>query len=399
MTVAVDPTWLRGRAAIVGIGSTAYGLRGEFTERGELSMAAEAVSAACADAGIAAADIDGWSSYSMDSTEPADLAHAFGSRPVRLAAMTHGGGGAAMGGAFLHAAMAVATGQVDVCAVYRSVCQGKLRFGQAMAKAPRLPAAFSWAAPYGLMAAGQMFALATVRHMHLYGTTEEHFCRIAVNAREMAAANPRARFRDPLTPDQYFAMPYIYEPLRRPDICMEPDVAVAAIVTSAERAADLDADAAYIAAAAVGAPQRYGQGLLGSYNMRDTDFASAGQRTVAADLYSKAGLGPADVDVAQIYDHFSPLVLMGLEDFGFCGVGEGGPFVADGGIGLDALPLNTAGGNLAEVYAHGMTQVTEAVRQLRGTAVNQVAGAEVALVVGGAGPTPTSALMLTAAAP
>lgn len=397
--MAVDPTWLRGRAAIVGIGSTAYGRRGEFTERGELSMAVEAIGAACADAGIAPTDVDGWSSYSMDGTEPGDLAHAFGSRPVRLASMTHGGGGAAMGGAFLHAAMAVATGQADVCVVYRSICQGKLPFGQALARAPRLPAAFSWAAPYGLMAAGQMFALATVRHMHLYGTTEEHFCRIAVNAREMAAGNPQARFREPLTPDEYFEMPYIYEPLRRPDICMESDVAVAVVITSAERAADLDAEAAHIAAAVIGAPQRFGQGLLGSYNMRDDDFASAGQRTVAADLYAKAGLGPADVDVAQIYDHFSPLVLMGLEDFGFCQAGEGGPFVAGGGIGLDALPLNTSGGNLAEVYAHGMTHVTEAVRQLRGTAVNQVAGAEVALVVGGAGPTPTSALMLTRGAP
>ena len=393
--MTVDPRWLRGRAAIVGIGTTDYGRRGEFTERGELSLAVEAIAAACADAGIAPADIDGWSSYSMDGTEPADLAHAFGARPVRLASMTHGGGGAAMGGAFLHAAMAVAAGQADVCVVYRSICQGRMRFGQAMAKAPRLPPAFSWAAPYGLMAAGQMFALAAVRHMHLYGTAEEHYARIAINAREMAAANPRARFRSPLTLEQYLEMPYLYEPLRRPDICMESDVAAAVVVTSAERAADLDADPVYIAAAAIGAPQRFGQGLLGSYNMRDEDFASAGQRTVAADLYSKAGLGPADVDVAQIYDHFSPQVLMGLEDFGFCDAGEGGPFVDGGGIGLGALPLNTSGGNLAEVYAHGMTHVTEAVRQLRGTAHNQVDGAEVALVVGGAGPTPTSALMLT----
>ena len=395
--MTADPRWLRGRAAIVGIGTTAFGRRGEFSERGQLSLAAEAVAAACADAGIAPAEVDGWSSYSMDSSEPADLAHAFGSRPVRLASMTHGGGGAAMGGAFLHAAMAVATGQADVCVVYRSICQGKLRFGQAMATAPRLPPAFSWAAPYGLMAAGQMFALAAVRHMHLYGTAEAHFGRIAINAREMAAANPQARFRQPLTLDQYFEMPYYYEPMRRPDICMESDVAAAVVVTSAEQAADLDAVPVYIAAAALGAPQRFGQGLLGGYNMRDEDFASAGQRTVAADLYAKAGLGPGDVDVAQIYDHFSPLVLMGLEDFGFCPVGEGGRFIAGGGVGMDALPLNTSGGNLAEVYAHGMTHVTEAVHQLRGTAVNQVADAEVALVVGGAGPTPTSALMLTRA--
>ena len=115
--------------------------------------------------------------------------------------------------------MAVATGQADVCVVYRSICQGKLPFGQAMARASRLPPAFSWAAPYGLMAPGQMFALAAVRHMHLYGTTEEHFSRIAINARDMAAENPQARFREPLSADEYFSMPYIYEPLRRPDLC------------------------------------------------------------------------------------------------------------------------------------------------------------------------------------
>ena len=150
-----------------------------------------------------------------------------------------------------------------------------------------------------------------------------------------------------------------------------------------------------LASATMGSPYRWGQGLLGGANMSDDDFASAGQRTIAADLWAKSGLGPDDVDVAQIYDHFSPHVIMGLEDFGLCPIGEGGPFVTDGGIGLDALPLNTSGGNLAEVYAHGMTLVCEAVRQLRGTAVNQVDDAEVALVVGGAGPTPTSAMLLT----
>ena len=385
---------LRGRAAIVGIGATKYGRRGELSDRGELALATEAVARACEDAGISPADVDGWSSYSMDSSEPGDLSFAFGSRPVRLGSMTWGGGGAPMAGAYLHAAMAVATGQVDYCVVSRAICQGNFRFGQSLARA-KLPAPFSWTVPYGLMSPAQMFALAARRHMHRYGTTQEQFGQIAINARRMASTNDQARFREPIDLDDYLASPLVADPLRLYDICMESDVGVAVVLASAERARDLRQDPVYVASATMGSPYRWGQGLLGGANMSDDDFASAGQRTIAADLWAKSGLGPDDVDVAQIYDHFSPHVIMGLEDFGLCPIGEGGPFVADGGIGLDALPLNTSGGNLAEVYAHGMTLVCEAVRQLRGTAVNQVDDAEVALVVGGAGPTPTSAMLLT----
>ena len=386
--------WLRGRVAIVGIGTTAFGRRGELSHRGELALATEAVAKACADAGISPADIDGWSSYSHDSSEPGDLSQAFGSRPVRLGSMTWGGGGAPMAGAFLHAAMAVATEQVDVCVVSRAICQGKSRFGQSLARA-ELPPPFSWNVPYGLMSPAQMFALAARRHMHRYGTTNEDFGAIALNARAMAANNPEARFRTPLTMEDYLAAPFVCDPLRLLDICMESDVGAAVVLTSAERARDLRADPVYLAAAVMGSPSRWGQGHLGNNNMPDDDFASAGQRTVAADLWAKSGLGPEDVDVAQIYDHFSSHVVMGLEDFGFCPIGEGGRFVSGGGIGMNALPLNTSGGNLAEVYCHGMTHVTEAVRQIRGVSVNQVPGCEVALVVGGAGPTPTSALLLT----
>lgn len=125
------------------------------------------------------------------------------------------------------------------------------------------------------------------------------------------------------------------------------------------------------------------------------DFASAGQRTIADDLYANVGIGPEDVDVACIYDHFTPMVLMGLEDFGFCQKGEGGPFVADGQIRREGrLPVNPHGGNLAEVYNHGMSHVYEAMRQLRGTSPNQIDGAETVLVVAGASPTPSSALVL-----
>jgi acetyl-CoA acetyltransferase len=109
-----------------------------------------------------------------------------------------------------------------------------------------------------------------------------------------------------------------------------------------------------------------------------------------------ARLGLADMDVAMVYDHFTPMVITSLEDFGFCAKGEGGPYVADGNLGLDGpLPVNPHGGNLAEAYTHGMTHVNEAVRQIRGTAINQIPGATNVLVVGGAGPSPTSGMILT----
>src|SRR5205085_535239 len=131
------------------------------------------------------------------------------------------------------------------------------------------------------------------------------------------------------------------------------------------------------------------------HNMPEDDYASAGQRATAEEVYRQAGIAPDDVDVAMIYDHFTPQVLMTLEDFGFCGRGESGPFAADGNIRREGkLPVNTHGGNLAEVYLHGMTHVLEAVRQLRGTSPNQVDGAEITLVVAGAGPTPTGSMLL-----
>ena len=187
----------------------------------------------------------------------------------------------------------------------------------------------------------------------------------------------------------------IADPLRLLDCCMESDGAAAVILASPERARDLHQPPVFVMAASMTGGYKWGEGVLSGHNMPEADYPTAGQRAAAEEVYRLAGIGPADVDVAMIYDHFTPMVLMGLEDFGFCKPGESGPFVAEGSIRREgALPVNTSGGNLAEVYLHGVTHVLEAVRQLRGTSVNQVAGAEVALVVAGAGPTPTGAIVL-----
>lgn len=380
-------SWLRDRAAIVGFGHTSYGRRGEHAERGYQSLVVEAVTRACEDAGISPRDIDGWTSYSNDPTDPGQLMSAFGNERVRFTAMGWGGGGGAMGGAYLYAAMAVATGQADIVAVTRGVIQTPLgRFGGTGRAVPRFP---------GLQTPGQSFALAARRHMHRFGTTIDHFGEVAINARRMAATNPDARFRDPITMEDHHASPMIADPLRKLDFCMESDGGACVLVTSAERAADLRQPPVLISGVAMGAPYRWGMGMFGGNNMADDDFASAGQRTIAEDLYRNAGMGPSDVDVALIYDHFTPMVLMGLEDFQFVPKGESGPFVADGNIRREgSLPVNTHGGNLAEVYLHGMTHVFEGTRQLRGTSANQLDGPEVALVVAGSSPTPSGGILL-----
>jgi len=397
----VSDDWLRNRAAIVGIGHTPWGRRGEYAEKGHLRLAVEAITAACDDAGISPRDVDGYSSY-YTSVEPSDLYAAFGAARLSYSSQTWGGGGASMGGAFANAAMAVATGLAEYVVVHKVMTmEGASRYGQAFGQIGQQaattagPMAFS--VPYGLQSPGQMFALAARRHMHRFGTTTEQFAEVAINARNMAHGNPEARFRDLITVEDHHRSRMIADPLRLLDFCMETDYGCALVITSAERARDLRHPPAYIRSAAAMAPYRYGGALMSFYNHPDDDFASSGQREVAQALYRLGGVGPSDLDAAMVYDHFTPMVLMSLEDFGICPKGEGGAYAADGNLGLDgALPVNTHGGNLAEAYAHGMNHVYEAVHQLRGTARLQLPGAETILVICGAGPAPSSGIILGA---
>ena len=393
-------TWLRGRTAVVGIGHTPWGKRGEHAAKGHLRLVVEAITHACEDAGISPKEVDGYSSY-VTNVDPAELFTAFGADQLRFAAQTWGGGGGAMGGAFLNAALAVASGQANYVVVHKVMTmEGDNRYGQAFGrigmKNPVVPGPMAFAVPYGLQSPGQMFALAARRHMHKYGTTDDHFAEVTINARLMAATNPEARFRVPCTIEDHHASPMIADPLRLFDFCMESDYGCAAIVTTAERAADLRRPPAYLAGAVGAAPYRYGHALMGSYNMPDEDFASAGQRAVARELYRVSGRDVNDLDAVMVYDHFTAMAIMSLEDFGICPKGEGGPYVADGNLRMGSrLPVNTHGGNLAEVYAHGMTHVFEAVRQVRGTANNQVADAENVLVIAGSSPSPSSGLIIS----
>ncbi len=402
------PETLKDKTAIVGIGATEYYRRGESLPQTELELACKAILGALDDAGLTVDDLDGFTIYSS-SCDPAQVASVLGVPEVRFAAsLTSGGGGSA--GSLGLAASAIVSGQADVCVTLMTLQQAKRRLGGSAVGegAPGLGGGGSpyggggvpsWAAfisGAGLMAPGHSFSLLTRRHMELYGTKREHLAEVCISQRENAIKRPTALRRDPLTLDEYFAARMISDPLCLFDYTMETDGAVAAVVTSAERAKDLRQKPVYIGGAAHGGAGRWGSAIFTYFQMPDEYFASSGNRPVARRMYDMAGLGPEDVDVALFYDHFSPMVIMQLEDYGFCPIGEGGPFVADGNIRFDggSIPVNTHGGHLSEAYIIGMTHIREAVEQLRGVAVNQVSDAEVAIVTGGPSGLPISGTLL-----
>jgi len=395
---------LRDKTAVVGVGATPYYKRGRSLPQTPLELAGKATLAALEDAGLTIKDVDGLALYSMGLGGDTSLfAQTMGIPEVRFTATLTGGGGGAAGSVGL-AAAAISSGMAECVVSLMTLQQAVSRFGASYAPRGKPGAQYSappspegnFIQPAGLMGPGQMFAVLATRHMHLYGTKREHFAEVALSSRENARRRKTSLMRDPMTLDDYFAARMIAEPLCLFDFCLECDGAVAVVTTSAERAKDLRHPPVYVRASAHGGNGRWGQAIVWM-GMPDEEFASSGHRPVAKRLYDMAGLGPADVDVALLYDHFSPMVVMQLEDYGFCKIGDGGPFVESGAIRWPdgSLPVNTHGGNLSEAYIIGMTHVKEAVEQIRGTAVNQVAGAEVALATGGPASIPVSGLLLT----
>jgi len=398
---------LKDETAVVGIGATPYYPRGESLPQSETEMACRAILLALDDAGLTVNDLDGFTIYSS-SCDPATIASILGVPEVRFAAtLTSGGGGAA--GSLGLAAAAITSGQAEVCVTLMTLQQSKRRLGgtssgggggTAAPSSPYgsggIPPVVGFIAGSGLMSPGHSFSLLTRRHMHQYGTKREHFAEVCISQRQNAIRRPTALRQEPLTLDDYFSARMISDPLCLYDYTMESDGAVAAVITSAERSKDLRQPPVYIMASANGGMGRWGMAIFTYFQMPDEYFASSGHRPVARRMYEMAGIGPEDVDVALLYDHFSPLVIMQLEDYGFAPIGEGGPFVGDGNIRWKggSIPVNTHGGNLSEAYIIGMTHIREAVEQLRGVAINQVDGAEIALVTGGPAALPVSGTLL-----
>ncbi|GAB1814508.1 thiolase C-terminal domain-containing protein [Mycobacterium sp. MUNTM1] len=392
-----------GDVAIVGVGATAYYPRGESYPQTITELAGKAILAACAEAGLPVTAIDGFAYYSGASAgygetlDTATFMETLGIPEVTFsAALTSGGGGSA--GSIGLARAALVAGDANYVVSLMALQQKRQRLGSVFAAIAPDPIN-SFLQPSGLYGPGQLMSVLARRHMHDYGTRREAFAEIAMSQRANAANRPKAMKRDPLTRDEYFSARMISEPLCLNDFCLETDGAIAVITTTAERARDLRQPAVPVIASAHGGHKDWGRAFAWMGMPQET-FASSGHSAIARQLYRRAGVTAADIDVALLYDHFSPMVVMQLEDYGFCKKGEGGPFVESGAVRYKggSIPVNTHGGQLSEAYIVGMTHILEGVEQMRGTAINQVDGAELALVTGGPATLPVSGLILGAAA-
>ena len=381
---------LSRRAAIAGIGQTEFS---KESGRTELQLACEAVKAALDDAGLTPADLHLLVVVEGEGDEAIYVGRSLGIDDVRLFSRIPYGGGASAA-TVLQAAMAVATGVAQVVVVYRAFNERSgMRFGTVGGELTTMPPWLSWYAPFGLLTPASWVAMFARRYMHAYGVTSEDFGRVAVVDRTHAATNPDAWFFErPITIEDHQASRWVVEPvLRLLDCCQESDGGVALVVTSTERARDLRQPPAVIEAAAQGAT--HDSEMMTSY-YRDDITRLPEMRLVGTQLWGQSGLRPEDISTAFLYDHFTPFVLMQLEDLGFCGPGEAKDFATVERLSLGGdLPINTSGGLLGEAYIHGMNGITECVRQLRGTSCNQVDDVQHVLVTAGTG-VPTSGLIL-----
>ena len=369
-------------AAIVGVGESQVG---SVPTLDALELQRDAAAAALADAGLGLGDVDGLLTTPLRVTALASpcgaVAHALGIRPRYFATLDVGGAsGTAMAH---HAAMAVATGQ---CETVLCVAGQNLLTYQARGAAVQKMADAGWAhlqfeAPYGPLVP-TLYALVAQRHMHEYGTTPEQMAEVAVTMRSHAALNPGAHKREPIEIADVLGSRMITSPFHVLDCALVSDGAAAFVVSSRARARDLKRPPVHLLGQGYGFSHMH---IGDCENVTTTGAVQSGR-----DAFRSAGLAPADIDVAELYDCFTITVIVELEDLGFCPKGEGGRFVADGRIRLGgALPVTTHGGLLSAGHpglAGGMFHVNEGVRQLRGQAgARQVPGAERVLVHGNGG--------------
>ncbi|GAD49534.1 hypothetical protein NT2_05_04550 [Caenibius tardaugens NBRC 16725] len=376
-----------GKVAIAGIGQTRFGRGLDESER---ELACMAIDMALRDAGVAPSEIDGVSSYTMEATPDFEIVRNLGLGPLHYFSQAPHGGGAGPA-AVGHAAMAVATGQCRAAVVWRARKRSGAGSRVWAQSSPVLDDHWKWSRPSGLLRPVDEVAVIARRYAHEYGDIAPALAEIAVTLRHYACANPAAMMHGkPIDEAAYYGSRMVADPLRLFDNCLESDGAVALVLLPAERARDAAQPAVLIEA--------FAQGLVpGHQSMADfhrADALTTSSHVTAQHLWRQTDFTPSDVDVAQIYDAFSPLILFSLEAYGFVPRGEAARFIRDGGLRASgALPTNTAGGSLSEAYLHGLNLVTEAVRQLRGTATTQIADARLALVTG-CDATPNGALLL-----
>lgn len=379
-------------AAIVGIGHTHYS-RG--SGESEWQLANTAIANALQDAGLDGDDIDGIVRSSYDNVDEAMVLRTFGGRLTFYSQVNYGGLGVpAMLG---HALGAIASHQAQVVVVFRALNgYSKTRFGRAdrslgnsnsspmVATGDRAPSG-AFAAPYGVLAPGQVMAMWARRYEHQFnipdGAISDAFCQIATDQRRYAAANPFAVMRDkPLDRVGYYAGRYIAEPLRLFDFALETDGAAAIVVAAPSIAKKCTNHPLVWIRAVMQGLLPYAESISTYGDLRN----SAEYLGIAAELYRRAGLRPSDISAAMLYDATTMTVLLAYEAYGFCPVGAAWSGIAEHGIGLDSpLPVNTSGGHLSEAYVHFMNMLVEAVRQCRGTSYNQVPNVNAVLACSG----------------
>jgi acetyl-CoA acetyltransferase len=377
-----------GRTAIAGAGQTALSRR---SGRSVLDQAREACVKALDSAGLDAREVDGIVMYSLynDSVPAESVGTAIGAGDLTYA-MDFAQGGQSASYMVMHAAMAIEAGLANNVLVLRALNgRSGVRVGRALAAGGSTEFRY----PLGYIAYPQYTAMWARRWMIETGSTEEDLAAIAIAERSWAGMNDRAILRDPLTMDKYFDSPYVAAPYRVVDCTTEVDGAAAVLVTSLDRARDLQQTPAVITGSAWvthGFDLDMGGALL--YDDYSHNFANH----LAGPLWKSAGLGPEDVDLAELYDCFTGVLAMNLEGLGLVGRGEAGNFAKEGHTSLGGkLPVNTNGGLLSEGYLHGMNTVTEAVWQMQGLCgERQVGKADVVAVCSG-GLNSGSAMVLT----
>jgi acetyl-CoA acetyltransferase len=366
-----------GAVAIAGVALSDVG---RVDDKGPYELIAQASRRALADAGLSPADVDGLASTGQGTLPPVDVGEYLGLRPRWIDSTAVGG--ASWEVMTAHAADAITAGHADVVLLtYGSTARSDLRKGLRGANinwGARGP--LQWEAPYGHTLVSK-YAMAARRHMHDYGTTIEQLAEVAVSARFNAADNPEAYYRDPITVDDVLGGPMIADPFTKLHCCIRSDGGAAAVLVSAERAKDLRSKPVWV----------LGSGETTSHMLTSQwDDLTVGPASVSGPLaFARAGLSPSDVDVAELYDAFTYMLLLTLEDLGFCAKGEGGAFVDSGALRLGgALPTNTDGGGLSACHPgqRGLFLLVEAARQLRGECgPRQVPDAKIACVSGTGG--------------
>lgn len=361
---------------IAGVGLTEFS---RDSGRSDVVLALEAATTACADAGLPTTAVDGIVPFPVGPTTE-DLVAGLGLRDVTFTGTPHLGGASTVAGLRL-AALAIAGGAATCVLVFvaRNGRSGSRVERRVEALLPGQRYRRQLEHPQGLTTPAQWYALIARRHMHEFGTTREQLGEVALAMRAHAQLNPHAQMHGrALTMDAYRESRPIAEPYLLLDCCLETDGAGAVVMVGAERAADLRHPPVRLAGIAEGHPASPDD-LVGRSDLFEVGLTRAAPRAFAA-----AGMAPADVDVAMIYDCFTFEVIQQLEEAGFCRRGEGGPFLVDEGIGLDGrLPVNPHGGLLSEGHIAGMNHVVEATVQLRGDGgARQVPGAEVVAVTG-----------------